>query len=128
MSNYVKIFLADDGYYFNTQSNCEKMQLLATFLTSDVGCCWPGFKQWAEEEEYPISGGNISYLEKSKDYVVLTYEPTIFDQSPYFKIPRQAFIDLLTAWEKVCKQKPPQILITYDGQKFTVEGKETTQE
>jgi hypothetical protein len=67
-------------------------------------------------------------LEKEGDYIVLgdlySEQP---DRGPYFSIPKQEFIKLLDAWEKICKQKPKEVLIEWDGSKFTIKTKNNTQ-
>lgn len=125
MNDYVKINLTDLGTYLNEESSSDEMEVLGHFLTSDVGCYWPSFKEWAEGNEYPRIGGNLSDLEKEGDYILLKLDEYIDPELVVFKIPKQAFIELLNAWGKMCKQKPPHILITYNGQRFTVEGQGT---
>lgn len=125
MNSYVRIFLDDYGRYFKFKTNCEKMEILGHFLTSDVGCYCPNFKNWAEENKYMGYGGNLSELDKEGDYILLRLDEYIDPDRVAFKMPKQAFIDVLDAWGKVCKLKLPQILIAYDGQRFTVEGQNT---
>lgn len=124
MNQYLKIKFAD-GCYFEREWSNDEMEVLGSFLSSDVGCYWPSFKEWAKEEGDSVTGGNLSYLEKKDNHIIIAYEPHIFGPTTGFKITKQAFIDVLNDWEKVCEEEPPYILITYDGQQFTVEGKTT---
>lgn len=127
MNEYVKINLTNLGTYLDGESSSDEMEVLGSFLVSDVRCSIDGFKEWAEEDKYPSIGGNLSYLEKKSDYIVLQYDEFIFPDliNLIFKIPKQSFIDLLNVWGKVCRQRPPHILIIYNGQRFTVERCDT---
>lgn len=122
MNHYVQVNLTSYGNYFDGESSNEEMEILGSFLTSDIGLHLEGFKKWANEEGSSQLGGNITDLEKNDTHIFISYDPYLFDTKTNFKIPKQAFIDLLDDWEKMCKQKPPHILVTYDGYRFTVKG------
>jgi len=120
MNNFVKLIL-DINHYRYQDANTVEMCILGCFLVSDVGCYWPSFKEWIFNEPSLYTGGNITNLEKEGDYIIISdqfsEQP---DGGPYFKVSKQAFYDLLSDWEKNCKQKPNEVLIMYDGHKFEI--------
>jgi hypothetical protein len=121
MKSYVKFALKEYGCYSNRTSSSDEMQLLGSLLGSEVGCYRSGFKVWALAPSNSTFGGNITHLEKDDTAIILSYD-YFLEIDLYFRIPKQAFIDLLDAWEAMCKQDPTEILITYDGKSFTVKG------
>jgi hypothetical protein len=67
-------------------------------------------------------GGNITFLEKEGDYVYLTDAYSLEKVPTEVKMTRKQFAQLFDDWqEKVCKHKPKEVTITYDGNQFTIE-------
>ena len=122
----VKIPRNEGGDFDFPQSDNQQMWILGHFLSSDVGCYWPSFKKFALENLFNECSGNCTNLEKKEDYILISdqfsEQP---DGGPFLKVPKQEFIRLLDEWEKICKQKPQEILITFDGERFTIETKKT---
>jgi len=111
----------DNEYNYLNASNIE-MNILGNFLIYDGRYGVSEFKEWALDDRYTSSGGNITLLEKENDFIIINDEfRERQGEALGFKIPKQAFINLLDEWDKVFNQKPLEILITYDGQKFTIE-------
>jgi len=121
--NYVKLVINNINYYWCDRSDTIEMCILGRFLASDVGCYWPSFKEWIFNEPSLYTGGNITNLEKEGDCIIISDQFSEKpDGGPYFKVSKQAFYDLLSDWEKTCKQKPNEVLITYDGHKFEIKS------
>jgi hypothetical protein len=124
-NNYVKIVLFENKHYWCDESDTQEMWILGRFLGDDVGCRKSGFKEWADKETTEYIGGNITDLERHGDYIILS-ETYVGPKNPgpFLKVPKQEFIRLLDEWEKICKEKPQEVLITFDGKCFTIETKQ----
>jgi hypothetical protein len=124
MKNFIRIVLKDGSYTFKAADTVE-MGILGCFLASDVGCYSASFKEWALYDQDTLTGGNITDLEKDGDDILLndqySEQP---DKGPYFRIPKQQFIKLFDEWEKICKEKPQEVLIEWDGKCFAVQAKQ----
>jgi hypothetical protein len=112
-----------NNYSYKGASN-TKMGILGLFLIDDVGCSSIGtYLDWALNDPLDMTiRGNCTYLEKSKDLVVLRDLYSELQKPTQVKITCQQFVQLLDDWqEKVCKRKPKEVTITYDGNQFTIE-------
>ena len=120
---YIKFTLENARYYLNVAST-PRMSILANFLESDYGSGRSSFKEWTNNEEYKFIEGNISWLEKENDDVIITY---LFDRSEdiyehAFRTSKKQFLELLNKWEKLYKEGPKEIIITYEDGKIHLEG------
>lgn len=69
--------------------------------------------------------GNITALEKDGDYIELTDLYSEEEVPTILRISRNQFVKLLDEWEeKVCKQKPKEVIIKYDNGEFIIETKD----
>jgi hypothetical protein len=128
------------GDYTSRISSNTEMWVLGNFLAADVGCSeqeWPSFKDWAlADKTNPNSkfthtiGGNATFLEEDDDNdgCIHLVDATGSDEDDYYYIParlimtKKQFVQLLDDWqEKVCKRKPKEVTITYDGNQFAIE-------
>ena len=102
------------------------MTHLGFFFTSDVGCSKedsPTYAEWAFQDRWGRGFcGNAIRVEKEGDWVFLS---DIFSEEEIpteLKMSRQQFVDIIDDWfNKVCKRKPKEVTITYDGNQFTIE-------
>jgi hypothetical protein len=137
--DYIKI-VYENGFYRYTGGTTSAMDVLGVFLATDVGYSeqkWPSFKDWAlADKTDPNSkfshtiGGNATFLEEDDDNdgCIHLVDATGSDEDDYYYIParlimtKKQFVQLLDDWqEKVCKRKPKEVTITYDGNQFTIE-------
>jgi hypothetical protein len=102
------------------------MNILGNFFSSDVGCSdqsRPSYRDWALDDSWGMCvSGNITCLEKAGNYIFLTDQYSEESQPTELKISRHKFVQLLDDWQKkVCKHKPKEVTIVYDGTQFTIE-------
>jgi hypothetical protein len=124
--NFVKLILRTSPYkiYQYKSSSDAKMLLLGHFLITDVGCSSTGtYQDWALNDPLDmIMSGNCTYLEKDENFIVLSDLHPEVKRPTEAKMTHQQFVQLLDDWqEKVCKHKPKEVTITYDGNQFTIE-------
>jgi hypothetical protein len=126
---YVKLFFENESYdYFD--GNSITMDILGCFLATDVGCYWPLFKEWAIADKtasdtkfnYEL-GANLTYLTEEDNCIYLKDHYALPENANMrLKMTREQFVQLLDDWqEKVCKHKPREVTIIYDGTQFTIE-------
>jgi hypothetical protein len=119
------VTLVYNGRYYNYKecSTCE-MGLLGLFLSSDVGFrVAESYKQWALEDSDDTTAGNITSLDKIKGYIYL-YDLYSEEKIPTkLKMSCQQFAQLMDDWEnKVCKQRPTEVMIKHENDQFTIEA------
>jgi len=118
-----KVIEAYDNFIATGARNyIEEAGNLGSFLAIDVGCYNPSYKEFLLDEKQPAIGGNYSYTFKDGDYLFTGHE--VESEDTYLKIHKDEFIKILDAWEQFCKTKPKEIIITKDGEKFTIESKD----
>jgi len=118
--NNVKIFLNERGYYQRESGSTIKMSLLAGLFVDDVGCSKSFFGEWcATYSDGDVSSGNITRLELEGDYIIMT---DLYPQvRAEVKMTRLQFVKLFDEWqEKVCENKPRELLIIHDGGEYFI--------
>jgi hypothetical protein len=126
--NFVALVYNGHSYCYNG-GNDLAIAILGCFLSSDVGCTLSenglllsSFGRWALEEGWRGASGNITMVEKENDYIYLSDLYSEERKPTELKMMVQQFVQLLDDWrEKVCKRKPKEVTITYDGNQFTIE-------
>jgi hypothetical protein len=112
------------SFVFVEESDSQTMNVVGYFLTDDVHR--GGGKDWIKfilESSYQDCTSNYSFMEKEDGNIVLG---CILDEDPYDRaltVPISVMIDLLEQWDMICKMNPDEVIITYDQDKFHVEGK-----
>ena len=102
----------------------DEMCNLGNFFSSDYRV----FKKfnfvddWLDDPDKFYLSGNLSYLEKKKDLIIIgdLFENE-FDKK--FCLSIRTFKKLLDDWEKIVSKKPKEIIITKEGDTVTVIGK-----
>ena len=123
MKEFVIFRLSLDGYgsgKFSSDIMCD----LGSFFSTDYRLYGYDFLiEWANDPEQDGTNANITYLEK-KDGMV-SIGDLLYDEEPFetFDLTIEQFTKLLNDWERVTTQKFKEIVITKDGSKITVEGK-----
>jgi hypothetical protein len=109
-----------------------EIAIITNFLTDDLGCYHSLFKEWTvANKEDPVStftyslGANATLLEEEEGYIFLRNRTLGTESSDYTKLSKQQFVQLLDDWqEKVCKQKPKEVIIKHENDQFIIETKE----
>lgn len=121
---FVKFILNEESYDCK-EYNPAEMLILGFFLTDDVGCVRPNFKEWILDPRHEDTRSNFAALEKIGDHIVISDQfSELTDGGPYLKIHRDELIKILDAWTEFCKTKPKEIIITRESDTFTIEAKE----
>jgi len=125
MNKYYVKFAYENNRLCYKESSSEEMGNLGSFLASDVGCLMVVFRDLVFDNTITAADGNVTSLEKEGDFIILgdLYSENK-DGGPYLKIHKDEFIKILDAWEQFCKTKPREIIITKEGETFTIEAKD----
>ena len=126
--NNMKIFARftqlKERYYCKKANSCE-MQILGSLFTTDVGC--PPELQFMElgfkpEDDY-ISGQAVT-IDLEENVVEIRDESDYdWETDPVFRMPIEQYRKMMSLWKDLCKIKPKEIIITWDGKEITVEGR-----
>jgi len=109
------------SYSYDGGSRIE-MDNLGLFLSCDMRCNVASFREWAEEDSDLGTGGNITWLEKENGYICITDTCSQERVPTEMRMTKQQFLQLLNDWEeKVCKLRPQEVVITYEGGQFSIE-------
>lgn len=115
--------IKDSNYYIQKISNSPQIQILGNFLTSDLNSGAASFKKLilSNQDE---TAGNFSWLTNKDNKIRIGFlyedeDPT----APVFEISKEQFIKLLDEWEKLYKEQPQEIIITYENGIINLEGK-----
>jgi hypothetical protein len=109
-------FYADD-----VKNVSPQMVALATFLMGDFISFGKYFKEWIITDSLG-TGGNISYLDREGDTIVLSFIPAIVESDVIFQTSRDRFLNIMITWEKLYRAGWNEIIITLDGEEVTMEG------
>jgi hypothetical protein len=121
--DFVRLIYEKDSYSCKEGSNL-KMDILGFFLSSDVGCGWSSFKEFAFNEWEINTSSNITFLRKENGRVLLSDLYSEESEPTELEMTVEQFIQLLDDWEiKVCKTKPKEVLIKYENGEFIIETK-----
>ena len=121
----MKAKLLLDGNRYELQNCTEKIYLLGLFLI-ELGCeNISPIKQAILENK--LGGlGNMLLVDVDEERVILSdaFVDEEEDQAEMqLVIPKNSFIHILDEWEKICKERPQEVLITRDGDHFIFERK-----
>jgi hypothetical protein len=125
--HFVKLLYDGRSYDYKGGTSIE-VQIVGHFFATDVGCSdtsYPTFKDWALNDSLGMGvSGNITALEKEGDYVYLTDSYSMEDVPTEVKMTRQQFVQLFDEWQqKVCKNKPREVIIKHVNDQFIIETK-----
>ena len=121
---YVRLIRRGEGY-LPVEANSVSIGILGFFLRDEVGYEVVSYKDWISNPNYDYTAGNTIYLEKKDDNIILgdLYADKEYEED-VLEIPQKQLLDILDKWEELCKQMPKEILITMEGDKITLEGKD----
>ena len=120
----MKAKLLLDGNRYELQSCTEKIYLLGLFLI-ELGCeNISSIKQDILENK--LGGlGNILLVDIDDERVILS--DSLVDEEnqeeEQLRISKKSFFHILNEWEKICKERPQEVLITREDDKFIFEIK-----
>jgi len=123
---FVKLAYDEYRYVYSDASDI-KMCILGLFLSVDARCGnevvpW---REFALREDWDGSSGNITRVKKEEDgfiYLSDMYPDEDLAVPAELKMTVQQFEQLLDDWqEEVCKLRPKEVVIKYEGGQFLLE-------
>ena len=121
---FVKFILSSNGRYSYKGGSSIKMDILGSFLASDV--YYPvSFIEYALNDWEQYTSSNITALEKDNGYILLTDLYSDEKVPTVVKMTQNQFVQILTEWEeRVLKLKPKEVLIKCQNDQFIIETQE----
>jgi len=107
--------------YLPHNSNDESLNVLALFIT-DIQGNIQFFKDWVVSDS-DATGGNIAWLEKKYNEIILFLDPTVFDSDVAFKSSKKQFLEILNNWARLYHEGWQEIIITQDNGDVQMTGK-----
>lgn len=122
---YVNIQLTGKSYDKTFASNVG-MSVLGTFLTSDATrpSSIKFFREWIFDDRYKDTGGNLSFLEKENDAIIIGSSYADFPYGFIFECSKQQLAGILNRWKELIALQPQEIIIAKNGDTFTLEGRD----
>ena len=129
---YAKLERKQDLYLLK-ESDTAGLEILGSFLKSDVGYSRDSIESWIKyitDPNYDSTTSNYSFLDKEDGKLILGREADLLDdewEKAYedaLELSPQQLIDVLNSWYELCSRKPQEIIIAQDSNnKITLEGR-----
>jgi len=120
---YIKLKYRGRSYHLS-EDYANKLYLLAYFLLCDVTSSSESFIDWLKDPAFDYTTSNFAFLEKEGDIIIIGRESAENEYEDIFEIKVNNLIAVLEKWKKLYKEKPKEIIITYDGQHVDLIGKD----
>jgi hypothetical protein len=115
-------YVYDGRHYEYDDASNIGMCILGRFLTSDIGCYRPTFREWATKEHWKGASGNITMVEKEAGFIYLSDLYSEEKSPTEVKMTIEQFVQLLDDWrDKVCQVRPKEVIIKYENDQFVIE-------
>jgi len=110
--------------YSCKKSSSHKIGILGLLLSTDIGCRTDRFfTEWLDDPDAWGAGSNATTVDGMKDGTVEIRDVLDDDEGPAFVMQKEQYRKMVVEWQELCKQRPREIIITWDGKEVTVEGK-----
>ena len=120
----VLLFSKNSNWYYGDDISSDAMSVLEMFLSVDYGLYkYSRLIKWAKDPEFHYRHANITFLRKESGKMIIGDLYDKESSTRKFILPIEKFIKLLNDWEAVGVKYPKEIIITKEGDKITVEGK-----
>ena len=110
--------------YWPQKKSHPKMDLIGILFSTDIGC--PAdrfFIDWLDNPNSWGAGGNATTVDLLKNGTVEIRDVLDKEQGPVFVMPKEEYRKMVLEWQELCKHRPREIIITWDGKEVTVEGR-----
>ena len=99
------------------------MDILGTFLASDVAQYGDVYTEWALDTTKLRANGNLIALEKEENDTITLTDMYNQSSSPVImKLTADQLIQILEDWQQnVCEQMPKEVTITHTNDQFIIE-------
>jgi hypothetical protein len=133
---FVKFIYTNDWGYVQEAYTDYAHQMLGMFLTDEVNDIPDRYKEWALDPEQTYACGNIIFLDKVGDRIVVSYDPVMnpseeeiaangykfLKVEKELSILREEFIHVIDEWVKCQINHFNEIWIKNDNGTFWIEG------
>jgi hypothetical protein len=118
----LNFYLVEKSYYQYKQPEKTMPQdtyIIGSFLTSSVVSYPDSFKKWVLNSASNHTAGNSTFLNKEDKYIILRDRlPIEYADDLEVYILKTEMLRLLDWWQDLCKHKPAQAHLIFDGEAF----------
>lgn len=107
-----------NNYYEMIESSNQQLFILGLFLTDDYQRNPNFFKNWLNNYNQN-TGGNVTILIKENQNIIIGWDIS----DTFLKLEKEIFLNLLNEWDKILKEKPDEVTITWDGKEVRFDKK-----
>ncbi|MCK5633033.1 hypothetical protein KAH94_04740 [bacterium] len=124
MKDFIRFGRDEDGYWPIKKSSYN-LDLICSLFRTDIRCDQGDFfTRWLDNPMAWGAGGDATEVELSEDDPnVVEIKHTLLEDIPVFRMPKEEYRKMVLQWQALCKIKPKEIIITWDGKCVTVEGR-----
>ena len=119
-----KAVITPSGNHYSPESSDDSgLSLMVSFLTDELGCY--NFERgqmllkWALSSDQNDQGGNIAYLERDGDYIILEIG---YIEGELLKVHRKNLAEIIKKWMEYCKTRPKKITLTREGDEIRIKA------
>jgi len=125
MKSFVRFSKWEDHYSIKDYRG-DEYGILGIFFIDDVSCStimYNFFTEWLDKPNINRVGGNIITVDLEENDIIEIRNVLDEEAGPAFRIPKDQYLKMMGLWKDLCKVKPKEITVTWDGKEITVEGK-----
>lgn len=123
MKDFIR-FGWNDSEYWPREKSSSKMDLIGILFATDIRCRKDNFfTDWIDDPDAWGVGADATTVDAMKDGTVEIRDVLDEEWGPAFVMPKEQYRKMVLDWQELCKQKPKEIIITWDGKEVKVEGR-----
>ncbi len=111
----------EHGLYCAIRSQNMAAFILGSFLSAIGKASW--YREWAMDPHQTDTGNNATLLKKENGKVTIKMEWRHQEADPSFITTVDKFISIIDQWEKLCAEKPSEIVVYKEGDDFILKAR-----
>jgi len=123
MKSFVRFSKWEELYLCKKASDRET-SILGLLLATDVGFRTDNFfTAWLDDPTLTGVSSNATMVDLEEGDIIEIRDMLDDETGPVFRIPKDQYLKMMGLWKFLCKVKPKEITVTWDGKEITVEGR-----
>jgi len=125
MNDFIRFQFKRSNYY-SVEVVGKSIGLLAMFLGTEIRKrVDTSFTDWLDESNIQGIQGNQAIIDLLDNGIIEIRD--ILDDGdfddPVFLMPKEEYRKMVLQWQEIVKQRPKEIIVTWDGKEISVEGR-----
>jgi len=114
-----------DERYWCIGADSLEMHNVGSLFSTEIGCPPKKFfVEWIDNPNIYRAHGNIITVDLLEKRTIIEIRNVLDEEEgPAFRMPKEEYIKMFWLWEAICKKRPREIIIFWDGKEITVEGR-----